>query len=176
MEILEAIFTRRSVRKYQDRPVEPEKLEVLLKAAMYAPSALNEQPWRFVVITERPLFDQIMKVYQFAGMLKSAPVAILVCGDLSLEKAPGNWVLDCAAATQNMLLAAHAVGLGAVWSGIYPEKERISALAEMLHLTGELVPFALVGVGYPEGKPSTPPERFNLDRVRLNDWNNRYQA
>jgi nitroreductase len=177
METIEAILTRRSIRAFLDQPVEAEKTETLLKAAMYAPSALNEQPWRFVVITDRSLFAQIMRVYPYAGMLRSAPLAILVCGDLNLEKAPGNWVLDCASATQNMLLAAHAIGLGAVWSGIYPEQDRMHALTAMLHLPHEVIPFALVAVGYAASThPPKPPERFHLDRVCCNDWNNRYRG
>lgn len=175
MDILEAMYTRRSIRTYLDRPVEPEKIETLLKAAMYAPSAANEQPWRFIVITDRSLFGKIMQAHPFAGMLRTAPLAILVCGDLSLEKAPGNWILDCSNATQNMLLAAHASGLGAVWCGVYPEQDRMRALAAMFHLPQEVVPFALVAVGYAEEKPRTPPDRYSPDRVCLNDWNNRYQ-
>jgi nitroreductase len=175
VDTLETIFTRRSIRIFRQAPVEAEKIEMLLKAAMCAPSALNEQPWRFVVITDRTRFDAIMRVYPFAGMLKSAPLAILVCGDLGLEKAHGNWMLDCSAATQNMLLAAHAVDLGAVWSGIYPEQDRMEALADMFHLPPEVIPFALVAVGYPVAEPPKPPERFHLNRVCLNDWNNRYR-
>jgi len=176
METVEAILTRRSVRMFHDQAVEPEKVHTLLKAAMYAPSALNEQPWRFVVITERSRFDEIMQVYPYADMLRTAPMAILVCGDLVLEKAPGNWVLDCAAATQNMLLAAHATGLGAVWSGIYPEENRMDALSAMFHLPPEVKPFALVAAGYGSGNHQAPPERFDSGRVSLNSWNNRYQA
>jgi nitroreductase len=174
MDTLEAIFTRRSIRSFLDRPVEADKVETLLKAAMYAPSALNEQPWRFVVLTDRFLFDGIMRVYPYAGMLKSAPLAILVCGDLRQEKAPGNWVLDCSAATQNMLLAAHAIGLGAVWSGIYPEQDRMAALTVMLHLPNEVLPFALVAVGYPDSMPPMPPERFQPDRISFNAWQSRF--
>jgi nitroreductase len=175
MDTLEAIFTRRSVRNYQDKQVEPEKLEILLKAAMCAPSALNEQPWQFVVIDDRSIFEKIMRVYLYAGMLKSAPLAILVCGDVSLEKAPGNWVLDCSCAAQNMLLAAHSIGLGAVWSGIYPETDRMEALSLMLNLPEGLRPLALVGVGYPDGALPAPPVRFRPDRIHINDWNIRYE-
>lgn len=176
METLEAIYTRRSVRKFADRPVPAGELETLLKAAMYAPSALNEQPWRFIVLDDRALFPEIMRIYPYAGMLKTAPLAILVCGDLTLEKAAGNWVMDCAAATQNILLAAHATGLGAVWSGIYPEADRICALSRICRLPADVVPFALVGVGYPDSASPAPPERFNPERVRLNHWNGSYRG
>jgi nitroreductase len=175
VDTLEAIFSRRSRRNFHDRVVEPEKLAILLKAAMYAPSAMNEQPWQFIVIDDRTLFEQIMHVYPYAGMLASAPLAILVCGDLSLEKAPGNWVLDCSCASQNLLLAAHAIGLGAVWSGIYPEQDRMRALSAMLKLPERVLPLALIAVGYAVGEVPAAPKRFSPDRVRLNDWHNMYR-
>lgn len=176
MDMLETICSRRSIRKYLDRPVEPEKIDSLLKAAMYAPSAMNEQPWRFIVINDRSLFGKIMRAHPYASMLNSAPLAILVCGDTSLEKAPGNWPLDCSNATQNMLLAAHAMALGAVWCGVYPEQERMNALAGMFHLPGPVLPFALVAIGYPDVKPQRLPERFNLERVRLNGSDTPYRT
>ncbi|RII31158.1 MAG: nitroreductase family protein [Geobacter sp.] len=175
MDTLETIYTRRSIRKYLAKPVEPEKIDTLLKAAMYAPSAMNEQPWRFIVIADRNLFGKIMQVHPYAAMLNTAPLAILVCGDLNLEQIPGNWVLDCSNATQNLLLAAHATGLGAVWCGVYPEQGRMGALADMFHLPRKVVPFALVAVGYADVNPPAPPERFNLERVCLNDWNSPYR-
>jgi len=175
MDALEAIFTRRSVRKFQDKKIEPDKLEILLKAAMFAPSALNEQPWQFVVIDDRSVFEKIMRVYPFAGMLRSAPLAILICGDLGLEKAPGNWVIDCSCAAENMLLASHSLGLGSVYSGVYPEADRMKALGIMLDLPEMVTPLALVGVGYPADAPPAPTERFRTDRVHVNSWNNRYE-
>lgn len=117
-----------------------------------------------------------MQVHPYANMLKSAPVAILVCGDPTLEKVPGNWPLDCSNATQNMLLAAHAEGLGAVWCGVSPEKQRMSALADIFHLPEEVVPFALVATGFTDIKTPLPPKRFHLERVYLNGWNNRYRS
>lgn len=175
MNTIEAIFTRRSIRKYQEKPVEPEKIETLLKAAMYAPSAMNEQPWRFLVLTDRTLFPKILKVHPYATMLKSAPLAILVCGDLDIEKVPGNWVLDCSCAAQNILLAAHALGLGAVWAGVYPEGERMQALTELCHLPARVLPFALIGVGYPDDVVAPALERFKPERIALNHWGTSYK-
>lgn len=175
METIEAIFTRRSIRKFVDTPVEPEKIEMLLKAAMYAPSAVNEQPWRFLVLNDKVLFPSIIKVHPYATMLKTAPLAILLCGDLKLEKVPGNWVLDCSCAAQNILLAAHALGLGAVWAGVYPEEDRIQALATLFTLPENIVPFSLIGVGYPDGILPKPPERFKSERISLNVWGNVYE-
>lgn len=174
METLNAIGTRRSIRKYQDRPVEPEKINMLLTAAMCAPSAMNEQPWQFIVLTDRALFPAIAKVHPYLTMLKTAPLAILVCGDLGLEKVPGNWMLDCSCAAQNILLAAHAMGLGAVFTGIYPEEERMQAFANLFTLPEQVLPFTLIGVGYPVGEPPKPQERFKPERVSLNRWGNRY--
>lgn len=170
METLEAIFTRRSIRKFLKTPVADEKIEILLRAAMSAPSAVNEQPWAFIVLTDPNLFGEIMRVHPYAAMLKTAPLAILVCGDLAKEKAPGNWPLDCANAAENMLLAAHASGLGAVWCGVYPEPGRMRALATLLHLPREVLPFALIVIGYAEGQAAAPAERFTYDRVHLNGW------
>ncbi len=174
METIDTIFTRRSIRNFLGKPVEPEHVKTLLKAAMYAPSAVNEQPWRFLVLSDRTLFPGIIKIHPYATMLKTAPLAILVCGDLNLEKVPGNWVLDCSCASQNILLAAHSIGLGAVWTGVYPEEDRMSGLTELFHLPGKVLPFALIGVGYPEGEPPKQPERFKPERISMNSWENAY--
>jgi nitroreductase len=120
MEALEAILSRRSIRKYRDEPVGEEAIEQLLRAAMSAPSAGNQQPWHFVVIDGRDILEKVEKVNPYAGMAADAPLAVLIAAEPALEKFPGYWVQDCSAAAENMLLAAHAMGLGAVWTGIYP--------------------------------------------------------
>lgn len=175
MNTVEAIFTRRSIRNYQDRLVEPEKIKILLQAAMCAPSAMNEQPWHFLVLKDRALFPRIMRVHPHAAMLKTAPLAILVCGDLGIEKVPGNWMLDCSCASQNILLAAHAIGLGAVFTGVYPEKNRMTGLSEMFGLPDEVLPFSLIGVGYPDSKAPKQRERFKPERISLNSWGTRFE-
>jgi len=114
MEVLEAIHTRRSIRKFQSQPVPDELVTVFLAAAMSAPSAGNQQPWQFVVITDPELLGQVPSINPYAAMAEKAPLAVLVCGDLALERFPGFWVQDCAAAVQNLLLAVHSHGLGAV--------------------------------------------------------------
>lgn len=169
MEVMEAISTRRSIRKYLKDPVREEAIETVIGAAMSAPSAGNEQPWHFVVIDRREDLDQIPSFHPHSLMLREAPVAILTCGDLSLEKHTGYWTQDCAAATQNMLLAAHSLGLGAVWVGVYPREERIRGLRELLHIPDMVVPFSLVPLGYPaEEKPRA--ERFNPQRIHRSKW------
>lgn len=169
MEALEAIFSRRSIRKYLPRAVSPEQIETLMKAAMSAPSAGNQQPWHFVIIQERSLLNEIPKIHPYSKMLHEAPVGILVCGDLNLERYQHYWMIDCSAATENLLLSANALGLGAVWLGVYPVEERISKIREMFNLPENIIPFALVALGYPaEEKP--PANRFDPDRVHRDKW------
>jgi nitroreductase len=169
MDTLEAIFSRRSVRIYTAKPVSHQVLHDVLKAAMSAPSAGNERPWHFIVLTDRAVLDEIPKFHPYSAMLKHAQVAILVCGELTLERHAGYWVLDCAAATQNMLLAAHAKGLGAVWCGIYPTEDRIRNLRRLLKLPEHVVPFSLVPLGFP-AETKEVHDRFDRLRVHENRW------
>jgi len=136
---------------------------------MYAPSARNEQPWHFIVINNRELMNRIMKVHPYASMLAEANVAILVCGDEKLEKSKGYWPVDCAAATQNLLLAAYSLGLGAVWLGVYPRKERQDGIREIFRLPAHVHPFSLISVGYP-AEAKDIPDRFKEERIRWNNW------
>ncbi len=169
MDALEAIHTRRSIRKYQDRLVPEELVQEVLAAAMSAPSARNAQPWQFVVIADRALLAQIPRVCPNAPMAAHAPLAILVCGDLSLEKSPGYWVVDCAAAVQNLLLAAHALGLGAVWTGVYPREPRMEGLRRLVNLPSHVMAHSLAVLGYPAERP--PSEgRYRADRIRRDRW------
>ncbi len=169
MDTLKAIHTRRSVREYQDRLVPETVLNQLLDAAMAAPSARNQQPWEFIVITDREILDQISNINPNAQMAAQAPLAILVCGNLNIEIAPGYWVLDCAAAAQNLLLCAHALGLGAVWTGTYPDEDRMDGYTALLDLPEHIIPHTLVVAGYPASLPE-PQERFNPGRIHHNGW------
>ncbi len=169
MDALEAVLSRRSIRKYTSEPVTENAVRALLEAAMAAPSAGNEQPWQFVVVTARATLDEIPTFHEYAQMMYEAPLAVLVCGDHRHKKYRGFWVLDCAAATQNLLLAAHALGLGAVWVGVYPDDGLVSRLTQLLGLPPEVVPFALVAVGHPaEEKP--PAARYDEKRVHYERW------
>jgi nitroreductase len=169
MEALEALKTRRSVRAFTSRPVSLDTVRELIRAAMHAPSAGNEQPWHFIIITERELLDRIPDYHPYAGMLAEAPVAVLVCGDIREEKHPGMWVQDCAAATQNLLLAAHAKGLGAVWVGIHPREDRIEPLRSLIEMPETVVPFALVPLGFPAETPEQE-DRFRPELIHMNRW------
>lgn len=172
MDALQAILSRKSIRQYTDQAVAEDDITALLWAAMAAPSAGNEQPWQFVVIRDRQTLDAIPHHHPYAAMAPQASVAILVCGDLDMEKHVGYWVQDCAAATQNILIAAHAKGLGAVWLGVYPRQKRMAGLQQLLGLPERIIPFALIPVGYPaEDKP--PANRYDPARVHLNRWQTR---
>jgi nitroreductase len=169
MDALEVIFSRRSVRLYTPKPVSHQAIHELLKAAMSAPSAGNERPWHFIVLTDRAILDDIPKFHPYSAMLKYAQAAILICGDLTLERHAGYWVLDCAAATQNILLAAHAKGLGGVWCGVYPTDDRVQNLRRLLKLPEHIVPFSLVPLGFPAEVKETP-DRFDGSRIHENKW------
>ncbi len=159
---IENIMTRVSVRSYLDQPVEAEKIETMLRAAMAAPTAGNRQPWHFVVLNGKSSIEAISSTSPRAEMLKSAPLAIVVCGDMEKTMdgpASEFWVQDVSAATENLLLAAHALGLGAVWTGVYPMQERVDAVKSALSLSENLVPLATVVIGYPAGD-NTPKDKW----------------
>jgi nitroreductase len=135
MNTIEVILNRRSIRKFAARPVEKEIIIKILEAGMYAPSARNTRAWQFVVIENREKLDHLSQLHPYAKMLHQAPLAILVCGDRHLEKEEGYLTINCAAATQNILLAAYESGLGSVWLGVYPRTERMNKIAGYIKLT-----------------------------------------
>ncbi len=169
MDALEAIFTRRSIRLYTAKQVSHDAVTDVLRAAMSAPSAGNERPWHFIVLSDSAIFEKIMAFHPYAAMLKHARVAVLVCGDTTLERHAGYWVLDCAAATENMLIAAHAKGLGAVWCGVYPTPDRVENFRKLLSLPDAVVPFSLIPLGFPD-EARTAADRFDASRVHENKW------
>ena len=169
MDALDAILSRRSIRKYTAQPVSEEVIKELLEAAMAAPSAGNEQPWHFVVMDDRGILDEIPKFHPYSRMLEEAPMAILVCGDLELQKYEGYWVQDCSAATENLLIAAQAKGLGAVWLGVYPIEERVVGFRKLLGVPDHVIPFALISIGYP-AEQKIRADRYDSTRVRRNRW------
>jgi nitroreductase len=169
MDALEALAGRRSIRHYTDEAVSDEQVDVLLHAAMAAPSAGNQQPWRFIVVRERDRLDTLSTATPYAGMLARAPLGIVVAGDTREEKHPGYWVQDCSAAIQNLLVAAHAIGLGAVWIGVHPVLERSQRVGEICGIPQGVVALAMIAIGHPaEEKP--PSERFRGDFVFREGW------
>lgn len=149
MDALDALMTRRSIRSYTPEPVSDEQITTMLRAALQAPSALDERPWQFVVTRDRALFAALDNPDSEQSMLRECGVAILVCGDTQREKIPGFWVQDCSCAAQNILLAAYAMGLGAVWLAMYSLEKNIQILREHMDLPHHIEPLALIPVGYP---------------------------
>ena len=169
MDAIECIHTRRSIRKYEDKDVPDDLIKQILEAAMTAPSAGNQQPWHFIVIKDRKLLAKITEFHEYAQMCKDAHMAILVCGDINSVKYKDMWEQDCSAATQNILLAAHALGLGAVWCGVYPRELKMQGFLKLLGIPEKIIPFSLVPIGYPAQK-SGKVERYKKEKVHNDKW------
>lgn len=170
--ILENILTRTSVRSYTDQRVDEGKIEYLLKAAMVAPTAVNSQPWSFVVITEKDLLKTLADSLPYAKMTYGAPLAIVACGVMDKTLKGGGkdyWVQDVSASVENILLAAHGMGLGAVWTGLYPIMERVHTVQNILHIPSDVIPLALIPIGYPDGE-TKPKNKWNIENVHHNRW------
>ncbi|MCU0661061.1 MAG: nitroreductase family protein [Myxococcota bacterium] len=170
MEAIVAIRTRRSVRAFEPVPVPREVLSELVGVAMYAPSAGNQQPWQLVLIDDRQTLDNLSRINPYGGAAKVAPAGVMICGDTSHERFPGFWVQDCSALTQNLLLAIHSKGLGAVWTGVYPLDERVRGARVVLGLPEHVIPMALVLLGTPSRKTQEAEDRVRPDRIHWNHW------
>lgn len=171
-KVMENILNRKSVRKYTKEEVKKEKLEMLVRAGMAAPSARNSQPWLFFVINDRAILDNLAKQLPNAKMLLSAKAAIVVCGNLQKAlEGDGRefWVQDCSAATQNILLAAESMGLGAVWTGAYPRKETVNIIKVELGLPEHIVPLNVIPIGWQTGEEK-PKQKYTEENIRWNKW------
>ncbi|OEF96672.1 nitroreductase family protein [Desulfuribacillus alkaliarsenatis] len=167
---MDAIFKRRSIRKFTKNDVSEAQVEKILKAAMSAPSAGNQQPWHFIVIRKPSILKEIPKIHPYSNMLLEAPLAIVVCGDPSLERFKGYWVQDCSAAIQNMLITITDLGLGAVWVGIYPEESAdADDFRKLLNIPNSVIPLAVIPIGHP-GENKSPADRFNAERIHYDCW------
>jgi len=170
--VVNNIMTRASVRSYTNQQVEPKKIEALVRAAMAAPTAINKQPWHFIVVTDKQVLGQIAELTPNAAMAASAPLAIVVCGDLDKAATGANkdfWIQDVSAATENILLAAHGLGLGAVWTGTWPREERCEKIANLLNLPETMIAFATVVIGYPDGDVPAK-DKYQEDNVSYNKY------
>lgn len=167
---IDNIMTRTSVRDYTDAPISKETLDTLLRAGMAAPTAGNKQPWKFIAVTERARLDSLASGNW--RMAAKAQAAIVVCGDTS-NVFPGEgkdyWVQDCSAATENILLAAHAVGLGAVWCGCYPISDRVAMVRRIFSIPEEIVPMSIVMLGYPT-QATEPKDKYKTENIHYNNW------
>lgn len=174
---LDVIMSRKSVRSYTAEPVTEAQMETLLKAAMAAPSGMNVQPWRFVVVRDQAVKDVLAGPR--GGMIKEAPVVVVVCGETTLTRNTpdgetvtsenGNWTADCAAATENFLLAAEAIGLGAVWTACYPYPDRMGPAREVLGLPENVTPYCVVPLGYPAGDDQ-PKDKWKPEKIHYDKW------
>lgn len=169
MDLFEAILTRRSIRRYTGERISDDDLRLILKAGFQAPSAHNHQPWHFIVVRDAALTQKVAERHQYAKILPQAGCGIFVCGDTTIETSLGFLVEDCSAAIQNILLAAHGLGLGAVWCGIYPKDDLVAAVNEIFKLPPEILPVGLVVVGHKaEEKESV--DRYMESRVHYDRW------
>ena len=169
--VLENIHSRKSVREFTSEPVSDADIQTMLKAAMAAPTAINFQPWRFVVVNEREALDSLADQLPYAKMLKQAPLAIVVCGETLWMGGEENpfWPLDCSAATQNLLLTAEALGLGAVWTAAYPDADRCKAISDALGLPSTVKPLCVVPIGHPAGE-NQPRDKWNPENIHYGKW------
>lgn len=168
MNLEEGILSRRSIRKYQpNNRISKKDTDDLLNMAMHAPSARNMQPWEFIVVDDQNLFNKIMAIHPYCSFLKDASAAIIVCGNLKEQNDENYWIGDCAAATQNLLLGAHAKGLGSCWCGIYPVEERMRSFHKLFQMPEHIQPFSMVVVGYAADEPKQPHDRFKIGRAHV---------
>ena len=169
MEIIESLVTRRSIRKYKDQKINKDKVDIILKSAMYAPSAMNLQAWHFIVIDDTHILNDTIKSIPHAELLNQTPAAILVCGDSAIEKNESWMIQNCSAAIQNILIAAHGLGIGSCWIAIHGMDEIVKNVSEQFKLPENVVPISLITLGYPD-ETVTAEDRFNKEKVHYNKW------
>lgn len=169
MDAIDALFTRRSIRAYNDKEISQEDIETILRAAMSAPSAGGGNVCHYIVVRDRDLLKEVLKYHQYAHMLLQANAAIVVVSDPSLEKYPGRWPLNSSASTENMLIAATALGIGSCWVGFYPVEERMNGLRKIFNISDNLIPFAIVSLGYP-AEHKKPHGELDSSIIHYNKW------
>jgi nitroreductase len=165
--LLDLIYTRRTIREFSEAPVDDEQVEAMLKAAMAAPSAQNLRPWHFVVVRKRKTLDELAEVHKYAYMLERAPLGIVVCGDQEVSER--HWVEDTCVATQNLLLASTALGLGGVWISLYPKKKYQRQVRELLDIPKHIGVLCVLALGHPTEKTKAHTE-YDSERVHVEEW------
>jgi len=169
LDAIQAILGRRSIRKFTGGAIPDKDVKLLLEAAMAAPSACNQQPWHYIVVRKQETFGKIIGVQPYTRMLEKASLAIIVCADPALQTCPGFWAQDCSAATENLLIAVHALGYGATWCGLFPNDEVVWKIREIFEIPKEVYPLCVVAIGVPdEAKP--PANRYKEERVHAEKW------
>lgn len=165
--VITNILNRKSVRKYLDKTVEQEKIDTILQAAMAAPSAQNKQVWEFIVVTDKNLLLEIGEKFPNAGYVKTAPMAIIVCG--ANDVVGDYWPLECSAVTQNILLAAESLDLGAIWCGLYCDEVAVKKAQKLFNLPFNIIPLNIIPIGYPAEK-TEPKKKFKKEKIHINQW------
>ena len=169
MDVIQAIRTRRSVRAYDARPIPEAVMQRMKDALRLAPSACNSQPWQYIIVKDRNTLNDIMEVHPYTGMLNTANMAIIVCGEPQEGMPKPYWAQDCAASTQNILLEAKELGIGSCWCGVYPYNERVGPIRKLFKIPDEIYPFCVIALGYPaEEKP--PNNRYIEDKIHNEKW------
>lgn len=166
--IVDNMLNRKSVRKYSDKKIEQEKIDIILKSAMSAPSAMNKQPWEILVITDKTKLAKIAEIAPNAGYSKDSQVTMIVCGDKNTSEK--FWVQDCCAMTENILLAVESLELGAVWCAVYPFEDKIQGLQTLFNLPENIIPLNIIPIGYPLQK-ETPKQKYDSKKIHINNWN-----
>lgn len=169
MNVIDAINKRRSIRKFEDKPVEKEKIDLLLRAAMQAPSAVNEQPWEFIVVEDKDTLEKLSHAHDYAMAMKNGTLAILVLSNKNYFAIDSLWQQDLSAASENMLLEAVELGLGATWMAIAPIEDRVAYIRDLFNLPENVIPFNMIAFGYPT-KEKDFDDRFKADRVHYEKY------
>ncbi len=167
---MQEIFTRRSVRMFKDQAVEPEKIDKLLRAAMQAPSAMNEQPWEFIVVQDKAMLQKLSETSRYAKPAAGSAATFVLLGNKDYITVSKGWLHDMGAAAENMLLEAVHLGLGGLWIGVGTREEYAANVSRLFALPGTLMPFALISVGYPDGQGNEFVDRYQESRVHYEKW------
>ena len=170
-QMLDFIFSRRSVRKYEDREVPDDMIRDLLEAGMAAPSAVAKDPWHFIVLKNRETINKLADVLPHGQMLRQATAAFVVCGDITQAhgELESYMLQDLSAAVENILLAANALGLGTCWLGVHPRTERMENIINLFDLPENIIPMCGIAIGWPKDKPGAR-TRFNQDKIHWEQW------
>lgn len=170
--VLETIFSRKSVRHFKPGTVSKGQMEMLVRAGMAAPTAVDQRPWDFIIITDKDVLKKLAEALPYAKMAVDAQAGIIVVGDT--EKQFGGkdslfWIMDCSAAAENILLAAESMGLGAVWTALFPDQERVAVIRKMFNLPDNRIPLNFIPVGIPTGEDK-PKDKYNKTQIHWNKW------
>ena len=163
-------FTRRSIRNYTDEKIEKGKIEYIINSGMHAPSAKNIKSWEFIVVDDKNIFTEINKIHPYSNMILECSHAIIVCGNLDIDKDGCWWIQNCAAATQNILLASESIGIGSCWLGVAPYEELMTKISDMFSMPSHIKPFCIITLGYSSKPPRIAKTRYEIEKIHYNKF------